>query len=334
MPAGGAGSFLGLGLLMDSKKSRRKVVVVGAGAVGATFAYALAQDGTAGEIVLTDVDRETAEGQVLDLAHGLPFFEPVHIRAGDKSDYSDASLIVITAGAAQKPGESRLNLLQKNAKIVTGIMDDIEASSTEAVVIVVTNPVDVLTYVALKRSGWQKSRIIGSGTVLDTARFKYILSDHCGVDARNVHAYILGEHGDSEIAAWSMSHIAGLSLSEYCAMCGRSEDWPEKREEMVDQVRNSAYHIIDYKGATNYAIGLALVRLVGSILRNEHSVLTVSTLLCGEYGLNDVCLSVPCMLGEDGVQRVLEGDLTDSEKDGLHNSARVLRGSIDSLQEA
>ncbi|MFW6169783.1 MAG: L-lactate dehydrogenase [Planctomycetota bacterium] len=318
---------------MDANKAKsRKVVVVGAGDVGATFAYALAQDGTASEIVLTDVDRDTAEGQVLDLAHGLPFFEPVHIRVGDKSDYRDASVIVITAGAAQKVGESRLDLLRKNAKIMENVVDDITSQPTSAVMVVVSNPVDVLTYVALKRCGWPKSRVMGSGTVLDTARFKYILSNHCGVDARNVHAYILGEHGDSEIAAWSMSHIAGLSLSKYCSICGKCEDWRKRREEMVQQVRHSAYHIIDYKGSTNFAIGMALVRIVGAMLRNEHSVLTVSSYLNGEYGVDDICLSVPCMLSNAGVERVLEGDLTEAEREGLHNSARVLRESVESLK--
>ncbi|MGM0487391.1 MAG: L-lactate dehydrogenase [Planctomycetota bacterium] len=318
---------------MDGNDAKsRKVVVVGAGAVGATFAYALAQDGTASEIVLIDVDRDTAEGQVLDLAHGVPFFEPVHIRVGDKSDYTDASVIVITAGAAQKPGESRLDLLRKNAKIMENVVDDITSEPTSAVMVVVSNPVDVLTYVALKQCGWPKSKVIGSGTVLDTARFKYILSNHCGVDARNVHAYILGEHGDSEIPAWSMSHIAGLSLSKYCAICGKCENWRQKQQEMVTQVRHSAYHIIDYKGATNFAIGMALVRIVGAMLRNEHSVLTVSSYLDGEYGLHDICLSVPCLLSNAGIERVLEGDLTEAEREGLHNSARVLRESVDSLK--
>lgn len=309
----------------------RKVVVVGAGDVGASFAYALAQDGVASEIVLIDARPGQAEGQALDMAHGLPFLTPTNIHAGDVSDYANADVIVITAGAKQRPDESRLNLLERNAAIIKSIMDDILAHTSTAIVVVVSNPVDILTYVAQEHSGWPREQIIGSGTVLDSARFRYLLSRHCGVDVRNMHAYILGEHGDSEIAAWSMTHVAGMPMTDYCSICGIKDEWKKTREEIVEQVRKSAYHIIDYKGSTCYGIGLALVRIVGAILRDEHSVLTVSCRLNGEYGVKDVCLSVPCVVSRKGIQKIIAGRLTDHETTGLHKSAAILRETLNSL---
>lgn len=310
----------------------RKVVIVGAGDVGASFAYSLAHSGLASEIALIDANKELAQGQALDLAHGLPFIAPSNIHAGEPSDYADADLIVITAGAKQRPDESRLNLLARNAGIIRSIMDDIMAQKSEAVVVIVSNPVDILTYVAQEHSGWPRTRILGSGTVLDSARFRFLISQHCGVDSRNVHAYILGEHGDSEIAAWSMTHVAGLPMDEYCTVCGKSENWLKEREAIVERVRRSAYHIIDYKGSTCYGIGLALVRIAGAILRDEHSVLTVSCRLSGEYGINDICLSVPCLVTRKGINRVLEGQLNDDEVKGLNQSAATLRESLDALK--
>ncbi len=310
----------------------RKVVIVGAGDVGSTFAYALAQNGLADEIALTDNNRELTKGQVLDLAHGLPFFPPVKIYEGGVSDYSDAHVIVITAGAKQRPGESRLDLLQKNAAIVEHIVADIVDQNSPAVILVVSNPVDILTYVALKKSGWPQGRVIGSGTVLDSARFRYLLSRHCGIDVHNTHAYILGEHGDSEFAAWSMTHLAGMAIDEYCPICGKCDDREHERSEIVEAVRNSAYHIIDYKGATCFAVGMALVRIVDAILRNRRSVLTISTLLDGEYGLRDVCLSVPSIISKKGVERVVEAHLSPAEMKALSHSASILRSVIDELR--
>jgi len=309
----------------------RKVLIVGAGAVGSTFAYALAQSGLAEEIVLLDMNRDLAQGQALDLAHGVPFFPTVHITAGTQEDYADAQVVVITAGAKQRPGETRLDLLHRNASIVEGIVDDMVARDSQATVVLVSNPVDVLTYVAHKRSGWPRGRVLGSGTVLDSARFRYLLSQHCGVDVHNVHAYILGEHGDSEFAAWSMTHLAGITMEEYCPACHSCADWAQERAEIVQQVRDSAYHIIDYKGATYYAVGLALVRIVGAILRNQQSVLTVSTVLDGEYGLKDVCLSVPSIVTQEGIARVLETDLAPDEREALAHSATVIQKAISAL---
>lgn len=312
----------------------RKVVIVGAGAVGSTFAYALAQSGVADEIVLTDVDQNLVQGQVLDLAHGLPFYPNVQIGAGGSQDYRDAHVIVITAGSKQRPGESRLDLLQRNARIIESIMDEIQAQGSQAVVVVVSNPVDVLTYVAHRRMPWPRGRVIGSGTVLDSARLRYLLSQHCGVDVHNVHAYVLGEHGDSQFAAWSMSHVAGMRFDDYCQLCGQCEDWHEERRRIEETVRTSAYHIIDYKGATYFAVGQALVRIVSAIVRNEKSVLPVSVVLDGEYGLREVCLGVPAIVGEAGVERVLHSDLAPAERAALKRSAEVLKQAIAQLERA
>lgn len=310
---------------------RRKVVVVGAGSVGATYCYALAQSGLANEIVLYDRNEDLMLGQVLDLVHGQPFFPTVIIRSGGPEDYKDANIVVIAAGSAQKPGETRLQLIQKNAAITGAIAEEIARQDCPGVILVVSNPVDVLTYVALRRSGWDRSRVIGSGTVLDSSRFRHLLGTHCGVDVHNVHAYILGEHGDSEFAAWSMTHVAGMKIEDYCPYCHGCTDWKTEREEIVKQVRESAYHIINYKGSTHYAIGLALTRITGAILRNQHSVLTVSTMLNGEFGISDVCLSVPCIVSDKGIIRLIQAPLSDKELELLKHSADVLKEAIKSI---
>lgn len=310
---------------------RRKVTIVGAGAVGSTFAYALAQNGVAREIALFDQNRDLMEGHVMDLVHGMPFFPPVDIHSGSKEDYGDSEVIVITAGASQKPGETRLQLLQKNADIIKTIMDDIIEQQSDAVVVMVANPVDVLTHVALKHSRWNRERIIGSGTVLDTSRFRYQLSQYFSVDVRNVHAYILGEHGDSEIAPWSMAHLAGLPLNDYVERYGDPDSWERDKAELVQTVRDSAYHIINYKGATYFAVGLALTRIVSSILQQQRSLLTTSVYLQSEYGMNDICLSVPCTISSGGVQQILEADLMDAELEGLQKSGATLRDAMTNL---
>ena len=237
---------------------------------------------------------------------------------------------MITAGAKQNPGETRLDLLQKNASIVEAIVNDIVSENSQALIVVATNPVDIITYVALKRSGWPKGRVIGSGTVLDSARFRYLISQYCNVDVGNVHAYILGEHGDSELAAWSMTHVAGIPIDEYGPKSG-SGDWSAERERIAREVKESAYHIINYKGATYYAIGMALVRIVGAILQDQKSVLTVSTLLDGEYGIRDVCLGIPCVVGQGGVMKVIEAALSPDEENALQRSAATLREALKNL---
>ena len=318
---------------MDTFWKSRKVVIVGAGAVGSTFAYALAQKGIVEQICLIDANPDFAEGQALDLAHGLPYYPSVQIRAGDSSDYSDAQVIVITAGAKQAPGESRLNLLQKNAAIIEDIVDEIVAQKSQAVLLVASNPVDILTQVALKRSGWIKNRVLGSGTVLDSARFRYLISQHCKVDVGNVHAYILGEHGDSEVAAWSMTNVAGMSLDNYCPQCGNCRDWHGERDRIVREVKDSAYHIINYKGSTYFGIGMSMTRIVGTILQDQNSVLTVSTYLDGDYGLHNVCLSVPCVVGQGGVKRIVQTELSPEEQSALERSGQILKDGIASLKK-
>ncbi len=311
---------------------RRKVVVVGAGLVGATFCYALAQSGLADDIVLIDKNEDQARGQVLDLVHGQPFFPTVSIKVGTSDDYSDAQIVVITAGAAQKPGETRLQLLQKNAAIIGSIAEDINAHHCKGIMLIVSNPVDVLTYVALKHSGWDRSRVIGSGTVLDSARLRYLLSKNCGIDVHNIHAYMLGEHGDSEFAAWSMTHVAGIHIDDHCGICGKCSEWKTERIKIEQEVRDSAYHIINYKGSTHYAVGLALVRIVAAILRGQNSVLSVSTLLNGEFGISDVCLSVPCIVSEHGVIKIIKSPFSDNEMASLIKSANILHEAINQLQ--
>ncbi len=308
------------------------MVIVGAGAVGSTFAYALAQSGLADEIALLDANAALARGQVLDLAHGQAFFPSVQIREGQPADYAAARLVVITAGAKQRPGESRLELVQRNAAIIEGIIDEIVRWKSPAIVLVVSNPVDILTYVAHQRSGWPRGRVFGSGTVLDSARFRYLLSQHCGVDVHNVHAYILGEHGDSEFAAWSMTNMAGMPIAQYCRLCLKCEDWQTAGPKIADEVKHSAYHIIDYKGATWFAVGLALTRIAAAVLRNQHSVLTVSSVLDGEYGLHGLSLGVPCIVSRKGVERVLQAELPPNEQSALERSAAALSKVIEQLE--
>jgi len=312
---------------------QKKVVVIGAGSVGTSYVYALLPRGLAGEIALIDIDDKRVEGEVMDLSHGLPFIPPVEIKKGDYSDCADADIIVVTAGAKQQPGQTRRDLIRKNSEIVTAICEQISAYSCTGALVMVTNPVDALTYIAQKYLKWPRGRIIGSGTVLDSARFKYLLSQHCKIDARNVHAYILGEHGDSEVPAWSISHIAGVSLTAYCGFCKACKG-REHHLMIAEQVRNSAYHIIDYKGSTYYGIGLSLVRITEAILRNEHSILTVSSLLEGEYGIKDVCLGVPCVIGSSGVQRVVDAELIDEEVLSLQASAQAIREVLDIIKSS
>jgi L-lactate dehydrogenase len=319
-----------LNVCRHRRTDRTKVVIVGAGEVGSTFAYALMINGLATDIVLIDQDRRRAEGHVMDLNHCLSFVRPAKITAGDYGDCQDASLVVVTAGAAQKPGETRLDLVRKNTDIFKDIIPQI-AKHNPHILLIVANPVDILTYVALKLSGYSMNRVIGSGTTLDTARFRYLLSQHCGVDARNVHAYILGEHGDSEVPIWSGANIGTVSLAQYCPACERHcrED---ERDRIFDQVKNAAYEIIERKGATGFAIGLALVRIAETIIRNENSVLTVSSLIDGYYGIDDVCLSVPAIVNQNGIAQVLTVDLSKSEKERLQYSASVLKDLIKELE--
>lgn len=315
--------------LKEPFRDTRKVVVVGAGQVGTTFAFTMMESGLANEIVLIDAASERAKGHAMDLNHGQLFVPPVKVSAGDYSDCQDASIVVVTAGAAQKQGETRLDLVQKNTELFQEIIPQIVRYDPR-ILLIVSNPVDILTYVALKVSEYPMNRVIGSGTVLDTARFRSLLSSHCEVDARNVHAYIIGEHGDSEVPVWSQANIAGISFDQYCPTC-RKQCSPEDKEGIFKKVKHAAYEIIQRKGATNFAVSLALLRIVGSILRDEHSVLTVSTLLDNYYGISDVCLSIPTILNRNGVSRILKIGLNDAEIEKLQDSAHVLKDVLTRL---
>lgn len=317
--------------VMANIKSR-KVAIVGAGAVGSGFAFALAQSGIAEEIALVDVNADLAKGQALDLAHGAPFYRPVTIRAAEAPEaYRDAAVVVITAGKAQAgPDQSRLDLQQINAKIVASIAGDIQAANAEAVVLVATNPVDVVTHVARLRTNWPRGRMLGSGTVLDSARFRWLLAEHCGISPQNVHASILGEHGDSEFAAWSLVHVGGLPMDDYCSIC-RKCDFIHRRPQIVEQVRRSAYHIIGYKGSTSFGVAMAMTQIVRAILRNERRVLTVSAPLEGEYGLTGVTLGIPCVVGANGIEEIVEARLAAAERQDLERSARILREHLEQL---
>lgn len=314
------------------KKDIQKVSLIGAGFVGSTTAYTLMQSGLFSEMVIIDVNKEKAEGEVMDLNHGMPFTKPVRIYHGNYEDIHDSDIIIISAGANQKEGETRLDLVQKNTAIFKNIVSEIIKYTTpeKSIILVVTNPVDILTYVTTKISGWPSERVIGSGTVLDTARFRYLIGEHVGVDVRNVHGYILGEHGDTELPAWSLTTIAGMPMDEYCKSCRSCKEGRSKIE-IFENVKNAAYEIIKRKGATYYAVALAVRRIVEAIMRDEHSILTVSSLLNGQYGLSDVCLSVPSVVDRNGINRILEVPLSDDEKRLLNRSADTLKQVISQI---
>ena len=301
-----------------------KVAVVGAGRVGSTFAYTLAASGLVREIVIADADLARAEGEAMDIAQSVPFRRPVRVSAGSLRDAAGAAVTVITAGAAQRPGEPRTALVQRNVEVLRGILAEVVAANPGGLLLIATNPVDALTYAAVKMSGLPPGRVIGSGTVLDSARLRAELAAHYGVDARNVHAYVLGEHGDSEFVAWSTASVGNMRLEDYCAATQASCK-PAEMEQIGERVRRAAYEIIQRKGATNFAIAAALTRIIEAILRDEQSVLTVSTLVQGEYGLQDVCLSLPAIVGRGGVQRVLPVPLAPAEIEALRRSAEAIR---------
>jgi L-lactate dehydrogenase len=309
----------------------KKCVVIGAGFVGATSAFALMQGGLFSEIVLIDINRKRAEGEAMDLNHGMPFAQPVKITAGTYDDVADASLVIIAAGANQKPGETRMDLAGKNVEVFRGIVGEIVKRNTECILLVVTNPVDVLTYAALKFSGFPPERVIGSGTVLDTARLKYLLGEHFGVDSRNIHAYILGEHGDTELAAWSSASVAGMPVKKFCEKCGKCSD-QANLDAIFDDVRTSAYRIIEGKGATYYAVALAVERIAEAIMRNENSVLTVSGFVDGPYGLRDVCLGLPRVVGRNGISLLPEMPLSPDELEKLRRSADAIKALTEGIR--
>jgi L-lactate dehydrogenase len=307
-----------------------RVAIVGAGHVGATTAYALLLSGLAPEIVLIDLDAQRAQGEAMDLMHAVPFSDPVRVWAGGYEDVDGAAVVVLTAGANQRPGETRLQLLGRNAAILREIVPQVIARAPDAILLMTTNPVDVLTWATLATSALSPGRVIGSGTILDTARFRSLLSRHFGVDARSVHAHIIGEHGDTEVAAWSIATIGGMPIAEFQAASGRVLD-RESRERIVTDTRRAAYEIIERKGATYYAVAAGVVRIIQAILRDESTVLTVSSRLTGSYGLEDVCLSLPCIVNRSGIAQLLDPPLAAEELSALRHSADVLKAAQQSL---
>lgn len=305
----------------------RKIAVVGAGRVGSTFAYSLAASGLAREVVLIDANRERAEGEAMDIAHAIPFHAPVSVVAGGLEDAAGAAVTVIAAGAAQREGERRPELVRRNVEVLRGIVPAVVRANPHGLLLVTTNPVDALTFAALRLSGLPPARVFGSGTVLDTARLRSELAAHYHVDARNVHAYVLGEHGDSEFIAWSTAHLANVHLRDYCRMTGMSCTFADM-EAIGARVRDAAYEIIRRKGATNFAIAAALTRIVEAVVRDESSVLTLSTLIDGHYGISDVCLSLPVVVDTTGIRRVLPVPLSDDEVARLRQSAEAVRAAL------
>jgi L-lactate dehydrogenase len=308
-----------------------KIVIVGAGAVGSTFAYSLLIRGLAAQIAIVDINKDRAEGEAMDLNHGLSFAYPTRIWAGDYSDCKDADIVVIAVDKGQKIEQSRLELAQGNFQIMKELIPNITEYNKDCILLVVTNPLDVMTYAALKLSGFPKSRVIGSGTALDTARLRYLLGEYLQVDPRNVHAYIIGEHGDSEVPVWSLANVGGIKLRDYCPICKvpyNIEDF----DRLFLKVRNAGYDIIKRKGRTFYAVALAMTKIVESILRNENAVLTVSSYLQNYHGVSNICLSVPTVLNRNGVRETLEIPLDDREIKDLQKSAAIIRNVAESLR--
>ncbi len=310
---------------------KRKIVVVGSGFVGSTFAYTILLKGLANELVIIDKNVDKAEGDALDLNHGLLLAQPMNIYAGDYSDTKDADIIVITAGAAQKPGETRLDLMQRNVEIYQEILSSILTYNQEAIFLIATNPVDILTYITIKLTGLPKEQIIGSGTLLDSARLRYLISQKTDIDPRSIHGVMIGEHGDTEFPVWSLLNISGITdqhLSEH-VRCNISS---EEKQELYQQTKNAAYQIIEKKGATYYAIALSLARICEAILGNQKSILPVSVYLENYKGIDDVCLGIPTIIGRKGIDEIVNLPLTEEEEKQLKHSAEQLKSFIKQIR--
>ena len=313
--------------------NHRKAAVIGCGFVGASIAFSLIQRGLFSELVLIDANRDKAEGEAMDLSHGLPYIAAMDVYAGSYDDLSDCALIVVTAGANQKPGQTRLELIGQNVSILNSIIPQITARPFEGILLIVSNPVDVLTQTAWKLSGYPRERVIGSGTVLDTGRLKQLLGEELRVDSRNVHAFIVGEHGDSELAVWSGANVSGLSLDDFGRLRGK-ELHAARRDWIYREIRDSAQEIIGRKGATYYGIAMAVGRIAECIVKDEHAVLPVSAVLKGEYGLEGVALSIPSIVGKDGLEKILEIPLGSEERSALENSAAQLKQAAAKLERS
>ena len=302
----------------------RKVVVIGCGFVGSAISFCLMQSGLFSEMVLIDADEAKAQGEAMDIGHGVPYVGNIRIYAGDYGDVKDAAMIIITAGVSQKVGESRLDLVQRNVDIFQMIIPKIKAAGFEGILLIVSNPVDILSYTAWRISGFPKERVIGSGTVLDTGRLKYRLGQHLNVDSRSVHAFIIGEHGDSEIAAFSSANVSGIALSDFCKLRGHFCE-EGTYDAIEEQVRNSAYEIIEKKHATYYGIAMAVKRICEAIVKDEKSILPLSHFMEGEYGIRDIYLSMPVVVGKNGIEARVPITLDEEEQKALQESAGILK---------
>lgn len=307
----------------------RKGVIIGLGQVGLACAYSLLIQDCFDELILQDIAEEKLAGEVMDFSHGMPFLSPTDLKAGTVADEGrNADIVIITAGVAQRDGETRLSLVERNIAIYKSILEDVVKYCPDCIILVVSNPVDILTYVTLKLTGFPSSRVIGSGTVLDSARFRALLAQEMGIDARSVHAYIIGEHGDSEVAVWSSANVGGMKIVPD-GWDNLLQDEQDKLSEIYFNVKNAAYEIIQRKGYTSYAIGLATTDIVKAILNSQERVLTVSGLMTGLYGIEDVCLSVPRVINERGILKTVNLTLSEDEEKLLVESARVLRDVFD-----
>ena len=306
-----------------------KVVMIGCGFVGSATVFSLMESGLFTEIAMIDADMAKAEGEAMDISHGIPFAKQMRVYAGSYEDVRDAGIVIITAGANQKPDETRLDLIHKNVEIFKTIIPEIASRDFQGILLVVANPVDILTHVAQKLSGLPENRVIGSGTVLDTARLKYRLSQHLGVNSSAIHAFIIGEHGDSEVVAWNCANVSGVPLNEFCELRGHFQHDKSTRE-IAQDVKNSAYDIIQRKHATYYGVAMAVRSICEVIVRNDKSILPVSTRMHGEYGIDDVVLSMPCVVGRDGIETKVPIHLNEEEIRALHSSAEILKEMMDS----
>ena len=309
--------------------NKQKCAIIGCGFVGATIAFALTQKSLFSELVLIDSNHAKAEGEAMDLSHGLPFAHPMKVYAGDYKDIADCYLIIITAGTAQRPNETRLDMVHKNVEIFKSIIPNIAGYNNSAILLVVSNPVDILTYCTIKLSGFPAGRVLGSGTVLDTARLKYHLGQQLCVDSRSIHAFIIGEHGDSELAVWSSANVSGIDLEDFHGLCSSCRE--VSFNQTYENVRDSAYEVIERKGATYYGIAMAVTKIVLAIIRDEHSVLPVSGYVDGHYGLSDLCIGVPSIVGSNGIEKVLDIPLNEEENERLINSVKTLKKVISEL---
>ena len=308
----------------------RKAVMVGCGFVGSASVFALMQSGLFSEIAMIDPDMDKAEGEAMDISHGIPFAKHMRVYPGNYDDVRDAGIVIVTAGANQKPDETRLDLVHKNVGIFKNIIPEIASRDFKGILLIVANPVDILTAVAKKLSGLPENRVIGSGTVLDTGRLKTRLSDHLGVDSRSIHAFIIGEHGDSEIAAFSSANVSGIPLNDFCEMRGHySHDESEKN--IAEEVKNAAYEIIQRKKATYFGVAMAVKRICECIVRDEKSILPVSTMMHGEQGIDGVVLSMPCIVGSEGIETQVPIKLDEDELKRLRESANILKGIFEEL---